>query len=62
MATRLEELATAFRVELYTQWQTHGNGVHMRPEVFDAIDFTALATAGMTSLGIEDVHGETNRE
>lgn len=40
-------VAQALTIELFTQWQTYRNGVHMDRDTFNSIDFQALATAAV---------------
>jgi hypothetical protein len=52
-APTLIQVATqAVKIELFTQWQTYHNGVHMNRDTFDSIDFRALALAVITATGI----------
>ena len=52
-APTLIQVATqAVKIELFTQWQTYQNGVHMDSDTFDSIDFRSLALAVITATGI----------
>ena len=49
--TLLQTAEQAVKIELFTQWQTYRNGVHMDRDTFDSIDFRALAVAAITGAG-----------
>lgn len=49
MASQVAGVAAAIKAGLYAQWQTQGNGVHMKPGTFNAIDFDALAVLALTA-------------
>lgn len=51
--TMLQVATQAATIELFTQWQTYHNGVHMDWDTFRSIDFRALAIAVMTASGWE---------
>lgn len=51
--TLLQRATQAATIELFTQWQTYRNGVHMDWDTFRSIDFRALAIAVMTASGWE---------
>ena len=50
--TRLQAAVQALKIELYTQWQTYRNGVHMDSDTFESIDFETLALAAIMGAGI----------
>lgn len=50
--TRLQAAVQAAKIELYTQWQTYRNGVHMDSDTFESIDFETLALAAIMGAGI----------
>lgn len=62
MSTRLERVAAALKIELFRQWQTYDNGVHMKPDTFAAIDFQALATKAQEELDADWPHAEEGRD
>lgn len=49
--TLLQAATQAATIELFTQWQTYANGVHMDWDTFRSIDFRALAVAVVTGAG-----------
>lgn len=51
--TLLQAATQAATIELFTQWQTYRNGVHMDWDTFRSIDFKAIAIAVMTASGWE---------
>lgn len=52
-APTLLQTATQFvKIELYRQWQTYQNGVHMDRDTFDSIDFEALALEALGAAGL----------
>lgn len=50
--TLIQQATQSAKIELYAQWQTYQNGVHMDQDTFDSIDFRALALAVITATGI----------
>ncbi len=52
-ATLIQVATQAVKIELFTQWQTYNNGVHMKSDTFDSIDFRAIAVAALTGAGFE---------
>jgi hypothetical protein len=50
--TRLQAAVQAAKIELYTQWQTYRNGVHMDSDTFNSIDFETLVLAAIMGAGI----------
>jgi hypothetical protein len=51
--TLLQVATQAATIELFTQWQTYRNGVHMDWDTFRSIDFKKIAVAVMTAAGWE---------
>lgn len=51
--TLLQQAEQAVKIELFAQWQTYRNGVHMDWDTFRSIDFRALAIAALTGAGFE---------
>lgn len=51
--TLLQVATQAAMVELFTQWQTYRNGVHMDWDTFRSINFRAIAVAVLTGAGFE---------
>jgi hypothetical protein len=51
--TRLQAATQAATIELFTQWQTYRNGVHMDWDTFRSIDFRAIAVATLTAAGFD---------
>lgn len=51
--TLLQVATQAATIELFTQWQTYRNGVHMTWDTFRSIDFRALAVATLTAAGFD---------
>lgn len=41
-ANQRQRICQALKIELYRQWQTYNNGVHLGQDNFDAIDFERL--------------------
>lgn len=56
--TRLQAAVQAAKIELFTQWQTYRNGVHMDWDTFRSIDFETIALAVIMAAGFSVV--ETN--
>lgn len=52
-ATLMQRAEQAANVELYSQWQTYNNGVHMDWDTFRSINFRAIAVAVLTAAGFE---------
>lgn len=50
--TMLQAATQYVKIELFTQWQTYQNGVHMDSDTFNSIDFEALAIAALGSAGL----------
>lgn len=51
--TLLQQATQAATIELFTQWQTYRNGVHMDWDTFRSVNFKAIALAVMTASGFE---------
>jgi hypothetical protein len=49
--TLMQVATQAATIELFTQWQTYRNGVHMDWDTFRSIDFRAIAVAVLTGAG-----------
>jgi hypothetical protein len=49
--TLMQVATQAATIELFTQWQTYRNGVHMDWDTFRSIDFRAIAVAALTGAG-----------
>jgi hypothetical protein len=49
--TLLQVATQAATIELFTQWQTYRNGVHMDWDTFRSIDFRSIAVAVLTGAG-----------
>lgn len=49
--TLMQAATQAVTIELFAQWQTYANGVHMDWDTFRSIDFRALAVAAITGSG-----------
>lgn len=49
--TLMQAATQAATIELFTQWQTYRNGVHMDWDTFRSIDFHAIAVAVLTGAG-----------
>lgn len=51
--TPVQVATQAATIELFKQWQTYRNGVHMDWDTFRSIDFNAIAVAVLASAGYE---------
>lgn len=51
--TLVQAATQAATIELFAQWQTYNNGVHMNWDTFRSIDFRAIAVAALTGAGFE---------
>lgn len=51
--TLLQEATQAVTIELFRQWQTYRNGVHMTWDTFRSIDFEALALEALGTAGLK---------
>ncbi len=51
--TLLQVATQAATIELFTQWQTYRNGVHMDWDTFRSINFRAIAVATLTAAGFD---------
>lgn len=51
--TLIQVATQAAKIQLYTQWQTYRNGVHMDDDTFNSVDFRAIAVAVLTAAGFE---------
>lgn len=56
--TLLQTATQAVTIELFRQWQTYRNGVHMDWDTFRSIDFEALALEALSASGMTFTAGQ----
>ena len=59
-ATVHQRITQALKIELFTQWQTYNNGVHMDDDTFFSIDFARLADKAETAASRRKGDKETD--
>lgn len=56
--TTLQVATQAATVELFRQWQTYRNGVHMDWDTFRSIDFESVASAVLSTVAFTTLRDE----